>query len=63
MSTEVRWRRGTAAQHENFIGAMSEITHDTTNHNLRIHDGMTDGGARNTDGGAARYAVRCSAAG
>ncbi|MDM8346279.1 hypothetical protein P8H26_12845, partial [Pseudochrobactrum sp. sp1633] len=44
MSTEVRWRRGTAAQHEAFIGAMSEITHDTTNNNLRVHDGTTEGG-------------------
>lgn len=44
MSTEVRWRRGTDAQHAAFIGAMSEITHDTTNHNLRIHDGSTMGG-------------------
>lgn len=41
MSTEVRWRRGTDAQHAAFIGAMSEITHDTTNNNLRVHDGVT----------------------
>lgn len=44
MSTEVRWRRGTDAQHAAFIGAMSEITHDTTNNNLRVHDGVTEGG-------------------
>lgn len=44
MSTEVRWRRGTDVQHEAFIGAMSEITHDTTNNNLRVHDGVTEGG-------------------
>ncbi|WP_022710441.1 hypothetical protein [Pseudochrobactrum sp. AO18b] len=44
MSTEVRWRRGTAAQHENFAGALSEITHDTTKNNLRIHDGTKLGG-------------------
>ncbi|MBX8824760.1 hypothetical protein [Ochrobactrum sp. SFR4] len=44
MSTEVRWRRGTDAQHTAFIGAMSEITHDTTNNNLRVHDGTTEGG-------------------
>ncbi|MCH6203443.1 hypothetical protein L3V16_06260 [Brucella ciceri] len=44
MATEVRWRRGTAAQHEAFTGAMSEITHDTTNNNIRVHDGETAGG-------------------
>lgn len=44
MATEVRWRRGTAAQHENFKGVMSEITHDTSGNNLRIHDGETPGG-------------------
>ncbi|MFI3905596.1 hypothetical protein [Ochrobactrum sp. S1502_03] len=44
MSTEVRWRRGTAAQHTTFTGAMSEITHDTTNNNIRVHDGFTEGG-------------------
>ncbi|MBM6396205.1 hypothetical protein JQC79_10635 [Ochrobactrum anthropi] len=44
MATEVRWRRGTAAQHESFVGAMSEVTHDTTNNSLRLHDGSTLGG-------------------
>lgn len=44
MSTEVRWRRGTEAQHDGFTGALSEITHDTTNNNLRVHDGSTPGG-------------------
>lgn len=44
MSTQVQHRRGTAAQHENFTGAMSEITHDTTKNNIRIHDGETAGG-------------------
>ncbi len=46
MSTEVRWRRGTAVQHESFTGAMSEITHDTTGNNLRVHDGQKPGGYR-----------------
>lgn len=46
MSTEVRWRRGTAAQHANFVGALSEITHDTTDNSLRVHDGVTPGGHR-----------------
>lgn len=44
MSTEVRWRRGTAAQNDAFTGALAEITVDTTNSDLRIHDGATPGG-------------------
>ncbi|AXH76957.1 MAG: pectate lyase superfamily protein [Caudoviricetes sp.] len=44
MSTKVQRRRGTAAQHENYAGAMSEFTHDTTNNNIRVHDGNTLGG-------------------
>ena len=44
MSTEVRWRRGSAAQNDAFIGAAAEITVDTTAKDLRIHDGSTPGG-------------------
>lgn len=44
MSTEVRWRRGTAAQNDAFTGADGEITVDTTNKSLRVHDGVTPGG-------------------
>ena len=44
MSTQVQHRRGTAAQHEAFTGAMSEITHDTTRNSIRVHDGITEGG-------------------
>ncbi|NNU62420.1 hypothetical protein [Ochrobactrum soli] len=46
MSTQVQHRRGTAVQHESFTGAMSEITHDTTGNNLRVHDGQKPGGYR-----------------
>lgn len=46
MATEVKWRRGTAAQHEAFTGALSEVTHDTTKKALRVHDGSTPGGNR-----------------
>ncbi len=46
MSTQVQHRRGTAVQHEAFTGAMSEITHDTTGNNLRVHDGAKVGGYR-----------------
>ena len=35
---------GTAAEHENFTGAIGEITMDTTNKTLRVHDGETAGG-------------------
>jgi hypothetical protein len=44
MSTTVKWRNGTAAQHATFTGAMAEITVDTTNQTLRVHDGATAGG-------------------
>lgn len=46
MSTEVRLRRGTASQHEEFTGALAEVTVDTTDYNLRVHDGETPGGHR-----------------
>jgi len=46
MSTQVQHRRGTAVEHEAFTGAMSEITHDTTGNNLRVHDGAKVGGYR-----------------
>ncbi|APY13157.1 hypothetical protein GJU93_05880 [Brucella sp. 10RB9212] len=46
MSTEVRWRRGSAAEHASFIGAPSEFTHDQTNNAIRVHDGLTPGGHR-----------------
>ena len=44
MSRQIQFRRGTATEHENFIGAMGEITGDTTNKALRVHDGTTVGG-------------------
>ena len=44
MSTQVQYRRGTEAQNNAFTGALAEITVDTTNWNLRIHDGVTAGG-------------------
>ena len=39
-----QWRRGTAAEHTGFTGAPGEITVDTTNNTLRVHDGQTLGG-------------------
>jgi hypothetical protein len=44
MSTQVQFRRGTATQNDSFTGALGEITVDTDNKNLRVHDGVTPGG-------------------
>lgn len=44
MPTQVQFRRGTAAQNDNFKGANGEITIDLTNKSLRVHDGNTSGG-------------------
>ena len=43
-TTQVQFRRGTAAQNNSFTGASGEITVDTTNNTLRVHDGVTAGG-------------------
>jgi len=47
MSTQVQYRRGTEAQNNAFTGALAEITVDTTNWTLRVHDGITAGGGGN----------------
>ena len=44
MATQIQFRRGTFAEHETFTGAPGEITVDTTNNTLRVHDGHTTGG-------------------
>jgi hypothetical protein len=44
MSTEVRWRRGTTAQHATFTGAIGEVTIDTDKNVAVVHDGVTAGG-------------------
>jgi len=44
MATEVRFRRGTTAQHAAFIGAPAEITVDTDKNTVVVHDGVTAGG-------------------
>lgn len=46
MSIQVKFRRGTSTQHNSFTGANGEITVDTTNKTLRVHDGVTVGGIR-----------------
>ena len=44
MSRQIQIRRGTAAEHTNFTGAIGESTMDTTNKTIRVHDGETPGG-------------------
>ena len=46
MPTTLQFRRGTAAQNDAYTGASGEITVDTTNKTLRVHDGSTAGGTR-----------------
>ena len=44
MSKRIQLRRGTATEHNAFTGAYGEVTVDTTNKTLRVHDGTTVGG-------------------
>ena len=44
MATQVQFRRGTAAQNNNFTGAEGELSVNLTNYSLRLHDGATQGG-------------------
>ena len=44
MSKQVKMRRGTAIEHASFTGVVGEVTVDTTNNVLRVHDGITVGG-------------------
>ena len=44
MAKVIQIRRGTATEHEKFTGMIGEITMDTTNNTLRLHDGKTLGG-------------------
>lgn len=44
MSKRIQLRRGTATEHSTFTGAVGEVTVDTTNKTLRVHDGVTVGG-------------------
>lgn len=46
MSKRVQLRRGTDTEHNTFTGADGEVTVDTTNKTLRVHDGTTAGGTR-----------------
>ena len=44
MAVTVQFRRGTAAQNNSFTGAAGEISVNTTNNSIRVHDGSTAGG-------------------
>ena len=46
MAIQLQLRQGTATEHDTFIGANGEVTVDTTNKTLRVHDGSTVGGTR-----------------
>ena len=44
MATQVQFRRGTTSQNNAFAGAQGELTIDTEQWTIRIHDGTTPGG-------------------
>ena len=44
MAVQLQLRSGTATEHNTFTGANGEVTVDTTNKTLRVHDGSTVGG-------------------
>ncbi len=46
MAKQLQLRSGTTTEHNTFTGAVGEVTVDTTNKTLRVHDGSTVGGIR-----------------
>lgn len=54
VATQVKRRRGTTAENDAFTGAEGEITVDTEKHQLRVHDGETQGGFVIGAGGSGR---------
>ena len=44
MAKQLQLRSGTTTEHNTFTGAVGEVTVDTTNKTLRVHDGSTVGG-------------------
>lgn len=45
MPLQLQLRRGTSTQNDAFTGAVGEITVDTTNRTIRVHDNSTVGGS------------------
>lgn len=54
LATQVKRRRGTTAENDAFTGAEGEIVVDTEKHELRVHDGVTQGGFVVGGGGGVR---------
>ena len=46
MAKIARIRRGTSAENDVFTGAIAELTVDTTDWHVRLHDGVTQGGRK-----------------
>ena len=46
MAIQIQLRSGTTTEHNTFTGVVGEVTVDTTNKTLRVHDGSTVGGTR-----------------
>ena len=44
MSKTVQWKRGNTTVNSTYVGAQGEITVNTDNWNLHVHDGLTPGG-------------------
>ena len=44
MPTQVQFRRGSTAQNNSFTGAAGELSVNTSNNSVRVHDGSTAGG-------------------
>ena len=42
--TQVQWGRGTSSQHAGYTGPLGEVTVNTDDNSLRIHDGNKAGG-------------------
>lgn len=60
MSRQIQIRRGSESEHESFTGAIGEVTMDTTNNTLRVHDGITTGGTEMLSRNAFfAYATNC----
>lgn len=49
MAKQLQLRRGTTIQNEAFTGAVGELTLDTDTGEIRVHDGVTQGGAEFID--------------
>lgn len=60
MAKQIQLRRGTTLEHTTFVGAVGEVTVDTTKDVVVVHDGITSGGvpgARQIDITAANSAI------